>query len=132
MTTQNRKKDDELLIWLIVGGLFTFFLLGIDIWYSSYHQMDKFYCWLIVFLHFILVVGWINTIATFGDPNYEWIRKFVCVLALGLSLMVGIHHATAREDKQVTIDSKENADKQKRADSLYKIKYLPHVKDSAK
>lgn len=105
MTIQNRKKDDELLIWLIVGFIFTGTLIGVDIWYSSFHEMAKLYGWAVLFLHFILLAGWIGTLVKFYDPNYDWLRKFVCVLSIILVLMVGIHHATIVEDKQVIIDS---------------------------
>lgn len=109
MITQNKRKDDEMTIWLAVGGIFTLFMLGIDIWYSSIHAMSLIAGIGVRFLHAILAFLWIVVMVKFTDPNYDYLRKWVLYLAVIISLIVGIHHASVREDKQVLIDSHENA-----------------------
>lgn len=102
-------KHDEKLIWLIVGFLFTGALIGMDIYYSSFGQMSNGLQWVVGALHVGLVVAWITAIVKFTDPKYDVARKIVVGLCVVLGLIVGIHHATSVEDKQVIIDSKENA-----------------------
>ena len=104
-------KDDEKLIWLIIGFLFTGALIGMDIYYSSFSQMSGALMWIVSILHLFLVAAWVIAMVKFNDPNYEATRKIVVGLCVILGLIVGIHHATSREDKQVIIDSKEAAAK---------------------
>lgn len=108
---QNKKRDDEKGQWLAVGILFTGFLIAIDIWYSSYGQMADFARWLMYIAHAALGFTWVVAMVQFKDPGYDVIRKYIVFVSVVLSLVVGIHHAVAREDKQVIIDSKENAAK---------------------
>lgn len=124
------KQDGELSSWLIVGILFTLTLIGMDIWYSSFAEMG-FFKWIVYGLHCVLGAFIIITFIQFNDPNYDKVRKWVVYLSVVLMLIVGIHHALVREDKQVLIDSKENAEKQRIEDSVYKA-HLPHSKDSVK
>lgn len=105
------KKDGELSSWLIVGGLFTAILIFIDIRYSSFGLMSL---WLRIplFIAHAAVIGlWVAEMMHFNDPNYDLLRRIVVILSVILSLTVGIHHSLAVEDKQVIIDSKENATK---------------------
>lgn len=105
------KQDGELSSWLIAGGLFTLTLVGIDIWYSSYATMALPLKWALISVQAGIAVSWVFEMLNFNDPNYEFIRKTICILSVLVALVVGINHAVAREDKQVIIDSKENAKK---------------------
>ena len=104
-----KKRDDEKAQWLIVGILFTVTLLGIDFWYSSYSQMAGVVKVILYIAHTILAVLWLVAMVKFKDPNYEVARKYIVYLAVLLSLIVAIHHATVKEDKHVIIDSRENS-----------------------
>ena len=103
------KQDGELSTWLVVGGLFTLFMLGIDIWYSSYGTMAVGLKWAMIIVQVVIGVLWVVEMFNFNDPNFEVMRKAICILCVIVSVIVGINHAVAREDKQVLIDSKENA-----------------------
>jgi xanthosine utilization system XapX-like protein len=111
MTTEQKTKDDEKVIWLIVGGIFSLLVIAMDLFYSSYDQMGDAFKWIVRVLHAGLIVAWITSLVKFSDPNYEPVRKIVVALCVVLGLMVGIHHATSVEDNQVIIDSQENANK---------------------
>lgn len=111
MTTQNKRKDDELEVWVIVGAIFTLFLLAIDFFYSSVNQMALVARMLIWIGHGLVSLGWIISLAKWKDPAYDEFRKGVVYLCIVLSIIIGIHHATAKEDQQVLIDSKENSAK---------------------
>lgn len=131
------KQDGELSSWLIVGGVFTLTLIGIDIGYSSYGSMEEFLKGVIILLHFIIGLGWVIEMIKFNDPNFDWLRHGIVWCSVIGILLVGLQHATSREDKQVLIDSKANADKQRIEDSLYKVKYgirviMPNFKDTVK
>lgn len=109
MTTRTKKKDDELLVLSIVGGLFTLFLIGFDLWYSSISEMSVIAQVVIWGAQIVLAALWVVVFAKWKDPNYDYIRKPVCYVALILAIVVGVHHGVTREDNQVIIDSKENA-----------------------
>ena len=65
-----------------------------------------------LFIAHAAVIGlWVAEMIHFNDPNYDLLRRIVVILSVILSLTVGIHHSLAVEDKQVIIDSKENATK---------------------
>lgn len=102
-----KKRDDEKLHWLLVGVLFTAFLLFIDWKYSSVSEMVPVVRWIVYIGHAALILLWLLVMVNFKDPNFDYLRKCTFVVAVGLSLLVGIHHATSREDKQVIIDSNE-------------------------
>lgn len=104
----NKKRDDEKGHWLAVGILFTVFLFVIDIWYSSYGQMAGIAKVLLILAHIVLGGLWFVVMAKFNDPVYDVVRKFIVGLSVILSLIVGIHHASSKEDKQVIIDANEN------------------------
>lgn len=104
----NKKRDDEKGQWLAAGILFSGFLIAIGIWYSSYSQMGSIAKVLLGIAHAVLVGMWVLVMAKFNDPVYDVVRKFIVGLSVILSLIVGIHHATCREDKHVIIDSNEN------------------------
>jgi hypothetical protein len=114
------KQDGELSTWLIVGGLFTLFMLGIDIWYSSYGAMAVGLKWSMIIVQIVIGILWVVEMLNFNNPNFEKMRQLICVLSVVVSIIVGINHAVAREDKQVLIDSQQNKDKQKIEDSLAK------------
>lgn len=109
MITTPKRKDDEKKQWLFVGILFTSVLIGMDFKYSSYGQMSDALQWIVVILHAALIIAWSTAMIKFNDPNYEVARKIVVGLCVLLGLVVGIHNATSVEDKQVIIDSRENA-----------------------
>lgn len=111
MTTRTKAKDDEILILALVGAIFTFTLIGLDIWYSSYEIMGDAFRWIMYGGHFVLALCWITVFANWKDPAYDKWRGWAIILAVVLSLTVGIHHATDKENQQVIIDSKENAAK---------------------
>ena len=104
-----KNRDDEKASWLIIGILFTGALLAIDIWYSSYSQMALIAKVLLGIAHGALVFMWFIVMIKFNDPVYDVVRKYIVYLCVILALIVGIHHATVREDKQVIIDSHENS-----------------------
>lgn len=103
--TKNR--DDEKLHWLLTGGIFTVTLIFVDIFYSSISEMATVLRWLAYIAHAALVLLWLLIMVNFKDPNFDYLRKYAFAVAAGLLLLVGIHHATSREDKQVIIDSNE-------------------------
>lgn len=105
MTTQNKRKDDELEVWVIVGAIFTAFLLIIDFFYSSVNQMALIARIAIWIGHGLVSFGWIISLAKWKDPNYDDVRKLVVYLCIALSFIIGIHHSTEVEDKQVIEDS---------------------------
>jgi hypothetical protein len=107
--SNGKHRDDEKAHWLIIGILFTGALLGIDIFYSSFAEMGLIAKILIGVAHGGLVVLWFIAMAKFKDPNYDVYRKYIVGLAIILALIVGIHHASSIEDKQIIIDSKENS-----------------------
>ena len=100
-----RKKDDEKLSWLVVGILFTGALIGVDIGYSSFSQMVDVLKLVVGGLHVLLVIGWAIAMVKFEDPNYDAARKLVVGICVVTALIVGIHHATIKEDDQILIDS---------------------------
>ena len=104
-----KNRDDEKAIWLIIGILFTGVLVGLDLWYSSFTQMALFAKVLIGIAHGVLAILWFLVMAKFKDPNYDVYRKYIVGLSVVLSLIVGIHHAVVRERNQVSIDAKENS-----------------------
>jgi hypothetical protein len=105
----NKMKDDEKRNWLIIGILFTGFLLAVDICYSSFGQMAVIAKVLLGIAHAVLAILWVIVMAKFTDPNFDFCRKYVVYLSVTLSIIIGIHHATVREDKQVLIDAHENS-----------------------
>lgn len=125
------KDNTDLPFWLIGGGLFTLTLIGFDVWYSSYDSMEGFLKGIIIALQAVVAIGWVVEMINFNDPNFDWLRKGIVWCSIIAILLVGLHHATHREDKQVLIDSKENAEKQRIEDSVYKA-HLPQPKDTVK
>ena len=107
--TRTKKKDDELLMWTIVGAIFTVMLLFVDFAYSSVNEMGKIARIAIWIGHALLSLLWIITIAKWKDPNYDKTREYTVYLCVVLGLIIGIHHSTVVEDDQVIIDSHENA-----------------------
>jgi hypothetical protein len=109
--TTTKKRDDELLTWVIVGAIFTGGLIFIDFAYSSVNEM-AFVARLAIWIsHVLLSVLWLLSLAQWRNPNFDVTRKGVVVLSIILSLIIGIHHATTVEDTQVIIDSEQNAAK---------------------
>lgn len=102
-----KKRDDEKLHWLLAGGIFTVTLILFDIFYSSISEMATVLRWLVYIAHAALILLWLLVMVNFNDPNFDYLRKYTMYLAVGLILLVGIHHATSVEDKQVIIDSNE-------------------------
>lgn len=111
MTTQNKKKDDELLMLVIVGAIFTLTLIGLDWGYSSVNEMAPIARIGIWVGHGIVSLLWIVVLANWKNPNYDSFRKALIGVVIVLILIIGIHHAVVREDEQVIIDSQENAAK---------------------
>ena len=111
MTTTTKKRDDELLTWVIVGIIFTGGLAFMDFAYSSVNEMAFIARAAIWIGHALLSVLWVLSLTQWKNPNFDVTRKGVVALSVILSLIIGIHHATVREDQQVIIDSKENAAK---------------------
>lgn len=102
---QNKKRDDEKGIWLLVGGIFTVFLMIVDFFYSSFDEMAFIAIIGLWIAHIAISGGWIISMAKFKDPNYDFVRKIVVVLSVVTSFIVGMHHAISVEDKQVIEDS---------------------------
>lgn len=109
MSLRTKAKDDELLTWTIVGGFFTAGLLGVDIGYSSVNEMGNVAQIAIWVAHGVLALLWVVTIVKWRDPNYDKTRELVVYLCVALSLIIGIHHGSSRENDQVIIDSHENS-----------------------
>jgi hypothetical protein len=103
--SNQKTRDDEKGQWLIVGILFTGFLLGIDTWYSSYSQMAGFARMLLYVAHGVMAFLWWVAMIKFKDPNYDVVRKYIVGLSVLLALIIGIHHAVTIEDKAVIDDS---------------------------
>lgn len=103
----NKTRDDEKLHWLLAGGIFTVTLILIDIFYSSISEMATSLRWIVYIAHAALILLWLLVMSNFKDPNFDYLRKYTLAVAVGLILLVGIHHATSVEDKQVIIDSNE-------------------------
>lgn len=106
-----KKKDDELSVWIIVGAIFTVGLIFVDFAYSSVNEMGAVARIAVWIGHGILSGLWLASLAKWKNPNYDWVRSAVVGLAIFLSLIIGIHHASTVEDGQVLIDSHENAAK---------------------
>lgn len=103
------RKDDELPVLTILGILFTGLLVYMDFKYSSIGKMHialQAVAWL---GQIGLAAIWVIVFGKWQDPKYDKYRQIAFVLVSALILWVGIHHATAREDNQVIIDSRENA-----------------------
>jgi glucose uptake protein GlcU len=111
MSTQEKRKDDELEVWVIVGALFTLGLLFFDFFYSSVNEMAQVARIAIWVGHALVSLGWIISLIQWKNPNYDDTRKGVVGLCVVLMLIIGIHHASVKEDQQVLIDSKENSAK---------------------
>lgn len=105
------RKDGEKLSWVIAEIIFIGVYFFIDGWYTSYPVMPdalKVVVWIgRLALAACVIVTWVN----FKNPNYEIYRKFTVAIALILSLVIGVHHASEKDTNQVIIDSKENAAK---------------------
>lgn len=127
------KKNDELLTLAVIELLFMGAYIGVSGWYSSLSLMPT----------GLLVAVWIGRLAMtvciivtwlkFKDPNYDKYRWGVVILAAALSLTIGIHHATVKEDKQIIIDSKENASNDKPIDIYIdgkRVDYISTTEDS--
>lgn len=108
MTIQ-KKKDTDLLKWVILSALFVLSLSAVDIWYSSFSEMNTAIKCIVVAGHLILSILLIGSFIKFNDPEYDYLKKSVLWCVVLLIIFIGIHHATSREDKQVIIDSHENA-----------------------
>lgn len=106
--TRTKKKDGELLAWLLVGGFFTIALIVVDFTYSSVNEMSKVGRAGIWVGHGLLSALWVGVLAYFKDPNYDYFRKAATIVAVILAFVIAIHHATSKEDAQVIIDSKDN------------------------
>jgi hypothetical protein len=104
-----KNRDDEKKQWLIIGILFTGALLGIDFFYSSFSDMAGIAKVVLGIAHAVLALLWIVSMVKFNDPNFDGVRKYIVGLCALLALIIGIHHATVKEDKQVIIDSHENS-----------------------
>lgn len=106
----NEIKNDK-IYWIIAEIIFLALYIFISGWYTSYPVMET---WLKVIV-WILQIGAVACIviswAKVTDPNYQKYRVATILLLVALSLIIGIHHATTKEDNQVLIDSKENATK---------------------
>jgi len=106
-----KKRDDELLILSIVGFIFIGLLVYLDGWYSSFKEMSTLGRALIIIAHMAVALTWVISFEKWKDPAFDSYRRIALGATIVLSLIVGIHHATVREDNQVIIDSKENAAK---------------------
>ena len=103
---------DEKLMLIVVCGLFSAVLVGIDVWYSScaiLFSRDTFWGVLAALMHLSIVLVWIWALAKYDDPNYDKLRKWLMALLVGAILIVAIHHSLVVEDEQVIIDSQQNA-----------------------
>jgi cell division protein FtsW (lipid II flippase) len=106
-----KRKDDELLILTILAAIFTGFLVYFDFRYSSIGAMALIAQAAVWIGQIGLAALWVLVFGKWQDPNYDNCRRWAFMLSVILVLIVGIHHATTREDNQVIIDSKENAAK---------------------
>lgn len=113
MTFQPKKRDDEALILAIVELLFIGVFIGVDIWYSSLSLMPLALLVVVWSAKIVMGIFVVLTWVKFNDPNYDKYRKAVVVLAVLLSLTIGIHHAVIKEDQQILEDS--NSAKQEQA-----------------
>lgn len=102
------KRDNEMVNYIVLLTLFVGTLIGVDIYYSSFEIMSSIFKWSIYGLHSLLVIFIIVSIVNSTDPNFDKVRKWAYAVTFILIFSVGIHHATAREDNQVIINSKEN------------------------
>ena len=106
-----KRKDDELLILTILAALFTGVLVWMDFKYSSINLMHPILQAVVWLGQIGLAALWVIVFGKWKDPNFDHFRKQTLYVAVILILIVGIHHATVKEDNQVIIDSKENAAK---------------------
>jgi hypothetical protein len=106
-----KRKDDEFPVLTALAGLFTGLLIWMDFSYSSIGIMPIALQAIVWLGQIGLAAIWVLVFGKWQDPNYDKYRHVAFILAAILILWVGIHHATSREDKQVIIDSKENAAK---------------------
>lgn len=111
VASQKKPKDDERLIWLIVGGIFTALLIFIDFGYSSVNEMSLLGKVGIRAGHAIISLVWVAVMYKFKDPNYDYFRIWLVVVTVVLAGTIALHHSLNVEDAQVIIDSHENAAK---------------------
>lgn len=111
MTKRTKAKDDEILVLTVLAIVFTGVLVWMDFKYSSIAEMALGVQWLCWGGQIVLAATWVLVFGNWEDPNFDKWRKVAFGLSCVLMLWVGIHHATSVEDKQVIIDSKENAAK---------------------
>lgn len=108
------KKDDELGMIVLVGGIFTIALIAVDIWYSDWKLMFRGWAMIVGILvlwgHLASIVTWSIVLAYYTDPAYDKYRKWLLVLLVAtLALVAGVRSAS-NELKSVLNDA--NAAKQ--------------------
>jgi hypothetical protein len=87
-----KKKDDELTIWLVVGGIFSlvFLICEVAVFINFWKELH----WLVITGAFILTLAlglaWRIVQVEFKDPNYDYWRKInVAIAVAGIILVMG-------------------------------------------
>lgn len=91
-TLPKKKKDDELTIWLVVGGIFTlvFLICEVSVFINFWNQLSG---WVIagcIILTVLLGFSWRVVQVNFEDPNKDYWRKINILFAVvGIILIMG-------------------------------------------
>jgi len=112
MENEVKKKDDEKLSMILVGGVFGLALIAVDIFYADWWQAITIVKLAAIVLHAVIVFLWLYVFATFNDPNKEWYRKALVYLTICVLIAVCLHKALNTETKQVQIDADKNKQEQ--------------------
>lgn len=104
MTT--KRKDDELPVLILVNGLFTAALLGVDIFYSNWHGM--FVDWYVgvaaIVFHLASTLAWYIVLANWQDPNFDGARKWLVALLIATLGIVAGYRASYNEHRMFEQD----------------------------
>jgi len=112
----SKDRNSELSMIVLLGGLLSLVLIGIDIWYSNWGGMwaDQPIGSLAVLIHLVIVFCWYLTLTRWEDPNFDIARKWLIGLLFAACIGVGLYRAINNEDKQVLKDAKKAKQEQQR------------------
>jgi len=114
----NKKRDDELRVFIAVGAIFTIGLLFVDLFYSDFELLFTGAYIIagvgVVLVHFAIVAAWYISIKNWKDPNFDSARKWLfLLLAIGIAA-VAASKAAHNENEMMQDD----IDKAKQEQSL--------------
>lgn len=98
------KNDGEVgsLIWMT--AILGLTLLGVDLFYSTWHTMPEFFKIVGYILNGVCVALGVLIFAEWKDPNFDKYRKIFCVVAVAAILLVAGFRAGSNENKMFQQD----------------------------